>query len=312
MVSDSELVNRLREIIRGSDLNTTTAGGVRRRLVEEFSVDFHERRHFIREQIDIFLQELRESQNGELEEEENGEAQEDEKSEEEEEEEERSSEDSLNLSRLSCCFYNVLLELLGVPELARTEVVKKIWAYIREKNLQNPKDKRKILCDERLRGIFRVRSIDMFKMNKALSKHIWPLDEVQGPNEMDKHVKKKGGGFTKPCALSPQLQEFLGVPELARTGVVKRLWAYIREKNLQNPKNKRKILCDEALHGIFRVRSIDMFQMNKALSKHIWPLNEAEATPVKSSQKKRQRESREEDLDQPKRKEKLQKGRGSI
>ncbi|KAL2477224.1 SWIB complex BAF60b domain-containing protein [Forsythia ovata] len=125
---------------------------------------------------------------------------------------------------------------------------------------------------------------------------------------MDKHVKKKGGGFTKPCALSPQLQEFLGVPELARTEVVKRLWGYIREKNLQNPKNKRKILCDEALHGIFRVRSIDMFQMNKVLSKHIWPLDEAEATLVKSSQKKRQRESREEDLDHPKRKEKLQKG----
>lgn len=58
--------------------------------------------------------------------------------------------------------------------------------------------------------------------------------------------------------------------------VVKKLWLYIREKNLQNPKNKRKILCDEALHGIFRVRSIDMFQMNKALSKHIWPLDEAE------------------------------------
>lgn len=46
--------------------------------------------------------------------------------------------------------------------------------------MQNPKDRRKILCDERLRGIFRVRSIDMFKMNKALSKHIWPMDEAQG------------------------------------------------------------------------------------------------------------------------------------
>lgn len=35
---------------------------------------------------------------------------------------------------------------------------------------------------------------------------------------MDKDVKKRGG-FTKPCALSPQLQELLGVPELARTEV---------------------------------------------------------------------------------------------
>ncbi|KAL2477223.1 SWIB complex BAF60b domain-containing protein [Forsythia ovata] len=97
-----------------------------------------------------------------------------------------------------------------------------------------------------------------------------------GSNKKDKDVKKKGWGFTKPCALSPQLQELLGVPELARTEVVKKIWVYIREKNLQNPKDKRKILCDERLHGIFRVRSIDMFKMNKVLSKHIWPLDEVQ------------------------------------
>lgn len=55
--------------------------------------------------------------------------------------------------------------------------------------------------------------------------------------------------------------------------VVKKLWAYIRENNLQDPSNKRKILCDERLKKIFNVNSIDMFQMNKALTKHIWPLN---------------------------------------
>ncbi|CAA3000881.1 eukaryotic translation initiation factor 5B [Olea europaea subsp. europaea] len=366
MVSDSELVGRIREIIRGSDLNTTTAGGVRRRLEEVFSIDLHERRHFIREQIDIFLHELRECQNNEpeAEQEEENENGNDENSEEEEKmeksDEDRSSKDRSNQMDKDvkkkgrgftkpCTLSPQLQELFGVSELARTEVVKKIWAYIREKNLQNPKDRRKILCDERLHGIFRVRSIDMFKMNKALSKHIWPMDEAQEPeeeqgeetanenggdqedeisqeeeeeeeetgedsgsnnkrsNKMDKDVKKRGG-FTKPCALSPQLQELLGVPELARTEVVKKLWVYIREKNLQNPKNKRKILCDEALHGIFRVRSIDMFQMNKALSKHIWPLDEAEA---KSSKKERQREAREEELDRPKRKEKPRKGGGS-
>ena len=56
--------------------------------------------------------------------------------------------------------------------------------------------------------------------------------------------------------------------------VVKRLWNHIRENNLQDPKNKRNIICDESLHALFCVDSIDMFQMNKALSKHIWPLND--------------------------------------
>lgn len=99
MVSDSELVGRIREIIRGSDLNTTTAGGVRRRLEEVFSIDLHERRHFIREQIDIFLHELRECQNNEpeAEQEEENENRNDENSEEEEKmeksDEDRSSKD---------------------------------------------------------------------------------------------------------------------------------------------------------------------------------------------------------------------------
>ena len=37
--------------------------------------------------------------------------------------------------------------------------------------------------------------------------------------KVDENVKKRGGGFTKLCSLSPQLQELVGVPELARTGV---------------------------------------------------------------------------------------------
>ena len=54
--------------------------------------------------------------------------------------------------------------------------------------------------------------------------------------------------------------------------VVKQLWNHIRGNNLQDPSNRRNILCDESLKALFRVDSINMFQMNKALSKHIWPL----------------------------------------
>lgn len=54
------------------------------------------------------------------------------------------------------------------------------------------------------------------------------------------------------------------------------MWVYIREHDLQDPKNKRNIICDELLHSLFRVKKIDMFQMNKALSKHIWPINDGD------------------------------------
>lgn len=60
------------------------------------------------------------------------------------------------------------------------QVVKQLWAHIREKNLQDPSDRRSILCDDTLRGLFGVDRIGMFQMNKALTKHIWPLDSDHG------------------------------------------------------------------------------------------------------------------------------------
>lgn len=58
MVSDSDLVARLREVLRDSDLEKATAGSVRRQLEEDFGVDFSDRKSFIREQIDIYLGEV--------------------------------------------------------------------------------------------------------------------------------------------------------------------------------------------------------------------------------------------------------------
>ncbi|CAD5193963.1 unnamed protein product [Musa acuminata subsp. malaccensis] len=54
-------------------------------------------------------------------------------------------------------------------------------------------------------------------------------------NKLSDEVRKRGGGFTKLCSLSPLLQDFVGKSELARTEVVKWLWPYICEKKLQDP-----------------------------------------------------------------------------
>lgn len=86
MVSDSELVGRLREFLSTSDLDTTTTASVRRKLEEDFGIDLSDRKLFIREQIDIYLQSQGEAQ--ENEENEGGEA------EVEEEENEEAAEDS--------------------------------------------------------------------------------------------------------------------------------------------------------------------------------------------------------------------------
>ena len=56
MVSDSELIARLQEFLKNSDLNTTTTGIVRRQLEKDFGVDLTDKKIFIREQVDLFLQ----------------------------------------------------------------------------------------------------------------------------------------------------------------------------------------------------------------------------------------------------------------
>ena len=66
-----------------------------------------------------------------------------------------------------------LAELLGQEALARTQVTKEIWAYIKSNNLQDPNNKRLIVPDKALAKVFgSSEPIDMFKMTSVLSKHI--------------------------------------------------------------------------------------------------------------------------------------------
>ncbi|XP_009774096.1 upstream activation factor subunit UAF30 isoform X2 [Nicotiana tabacum] len=321
MVSDSVLVDRLREILKVSDLETTTAGSVRRKLEEEFGVDLNDRKAFIRDQIDLFLrthveetpnddvQEVEQEQETEnVKEEEND----DSCSQEEENETDTGAKEKARSEKMNgeakkkggfnkpCALSPQLQKLVGESELGRPEVVKKIWAYIREKNLQNPQNKRKILCDEVLSEIFRAKTIDMFQMNKVLSKHIWPIDEEDGsfplthaasqvkssvkkrlpkqgreealdePKQKEKRHKGGGSGFLAPVRLSDALVKFFGIGEnaLTRADVIKRIWQYIKENELQDPSDKKTIICDERLKELFQVDSFHGFTVTKLLTAH--------------------------------------------
>lgn len=65
-----------------------------------------------------------------------------------------------------------LAVIVGAAPLARTEVVSKVWEYIRKHNLQNPVNKREILADPSLKAVFGKDSATMFEMNKLLSAHL--------------------------------------------------------------------------------------------------------------------------------------------
>ena len=65
-----------------------------------------------------------------------------------------------------------LAKVVGTKPLPRTEVVKKLWAYIKKNKLQDTKNKRNINADENLKVIFGKNTVNMFEMTKLVSKHL--------------------------------------------------------------------------------------------------------------------------------------------
>jgi upstream activation factor subunit UAF30 len=66
-----------------------------------------------------------------------------------------------------------LAEVVGEKALPRTEVVKKLWAYIKKNGLQDPKEKRMINADDKLKPIFGgKKQVSMFEMTKLVNKHL--------------------------------------------------------------------------------------------------------------------------------------------
>lgn len=65
-----------------------------------------------------------------------------------------------------------LAEIVGKNDLPRSEVISKVWDYIKKHNLQDANDKRQINADGKLAKIFGKESVSMFEMNKHLSAHL--------------------------------------------------------------------------------------------------------------------------------------------
>jgi upstream activation factor subunit UAF30 len=65
-----------------------------------------------------------------------------------------------------------LAAVVGPDPLPRTEVVSKMWDYIKKHKLQNEANKREIIADEKLAAVFGKSKVTMFEMNKFLAQHL--------------------------------------------------------------------------------------------------------------------------------------------
>ncbi|GFZ10650.1 SWIB complex BAF60b domain-containing protein [Actinidia rufa] len=169
-----------------------------------------------------------------------------------------------------------LQAVVGEPALPRTEIVKQLWAYIRKNNLQDPSNKRKIICDDALRVVFETDCTDMFKMNKLLAKHIIPL----GPTKESGQAKRlkvdvetateSSEPGSQPIIISEALVEFFGTGEreMIQSEAFRRVWEYIKVNRLEDPLSSMAILCDSKLQKLFGCESISALGISEMLSRH--------------------------------------------
>ncbi len=65
-----------------------------------------------------------------------------------------------------------LAAVIGPAAVSRPDMVKKLWEYIKANDLQNPKDRREIVADAKLKAVFGKDKATMFEMNKLVSPHL--------------------------------------------------------------------------------------------------------------------------------------------
>jgi len=110
--------------------------------------------------------------------------------------------------------------------------------------------------------------------------------------------KKAATGIMAQKEITPALAAFLGTAPkelVARTEVVKRLWAYIKENDLQTPDDRRTIRLDPSLQDVFgqHVTHFTMFTMNKYISAQLAPYPPVDLTLLSAAEQKDAKNSKE-------------------
>ena len=284
---ERRIVARLAEILEASDLENTTGKSIRKQLQKELGKDLSAYKPLIKSEIEKYLQgeALRQSQESAL----------------LHVTQSQSVAGSSGVTKPKGGYGSLLSPELsafmgGAHEMARTQVVKKLWEYIKANGLQNAQDKRKIDLDGKLATLFKP-PLTMFNMNKQLSRHCKTDDRRKSTSSSkpkkskaavksggvkktkpkkkakkeagaDGEKKRRGGGGFGVCRVLGPLASFMGTTEAKRTDIVKKVWAHIKEHNCKDPNDGRNIIPDGTL-GTFLTAPVTMFTMQKQLSAYL-------------------------------------------
>ncbi|XP_071528743.1 uncharacterized protein [Panulirus ornatus] len=110
--------------------------------------------------------------------------------------------------------------------------------------------------------------------DEEVSEEEVPKGKEDSESEPESESRKASGGrgkksaFTKSFKLSPELADVVGSDVMPRHEVVKKLWAVIKERELQDPENKQYAICDDQLFKVIGVKRFRTFGMMKHLKDH--------------------------------------------
>ena len=200
-----------------------------------------------------------------------------------------------------------LANFLGMPVISRSQIPKRISLYAKEKDLQDPADRRTVICDDALRAALNVDKFTFFQLAKRISGLVYKPEEcseelqqlareceekaieektkrkaeeaANGIEPKQKRRKKKKDasedppkkkGAQKPMQLSPELSAVCGEDQLSRAEVVKKIREYVRENELEDEDSEDLIQCDDKLKAIFQGQStVDTTGINKFIGAHM-------------------------------------------
>jgi chromatin remodeling complex protein RSC6 len=100
------------------------------------------------------------------------------------------------------------------------------------------------------------------------------VDKVQKKKEK---AKKSPSGFAKPCKISDELCNFIGIAkgtELSRTDITRHINSYVKEHNLNNPENRREFFPDAKLKTILNIKDgekVTYFVLQRLIAHHFPP-----------------------------------------
>ena len=174
--------------------------------------------------------------------------------------------------------------VVGVGRANHFRLVKLLWKYIKKHDLQNPANKNEIVCDDALKAVFKKDKVTSFGMSKLLSAHYFKDDapapkkpkkkpaaassaEYKGSREMAYFCGVRAPRVRAPPRETPD-RRFSQVETNNRFTITKIVWAHIKEHGLQKEGDKRTIICDETLKGLFQVDEFNQFQMAKLIGTH--------------------------------------------